>query len=164
MRGIMEGRAVKWSLLPENAGADIGFKKQYGEPIEVEKGAIRKYAYAVMTDNPLYLDENYARSQGHGSVLAPPLFLCGVPPKELLPVVPEDLTVVHGEDDWELFRPVHAGDVIRREGRLVDITERSGRTGSMVFVTTETDFINQRGERVARYRATSIFRPKPKGA
>ena len=160
---MREGQAVKLTLLPEDAGAEIGLEKEYAEPIEVEKGAIRKYAEATMENNPLYVDEKYARSQGHTGVVAPPLFLCGVPPKELRPPIPENLTGVHGEDDWELFRPVQAGDVISRKGRLVDITERSGRTGRMVFLTTETDFTNQRGERVAKYRSTVIYRLKPKG-
>lgn len=151
------------SLLPEDAGTEIGLEKEYAKPIEVEKGAIHKYAKATEDNNHLYLDEKYAQSQGYPSVVAPPLFLCGVPPKELRPPIPENLTGVHGEDDWELFRPVRAGDVISRKGKLVDITERSGRTGQMAFLTTETNFINQHGEKVAKYRSTVIYRMKPKG-
>jgi len=149
------------TLFPEDARKEIGVEKPYGDPIEVVKGAILRYAEAILDQNPLHVDEGYAKSKGFSGLVAPPLFLCGVPPAEIRPPIPEHLTVVHGGDEWELFLPVVAGDVITRRGKLLDITERAGRTGRMVFITTETDFINQRGEQVARYRATSIVRPKP---
>lgn len=150
----------KLTLLAEDAKREIGLQKKYADPIEVEKGAIRKYAEAVMDQNPLYIDEQYAQSRGFISVIAPPLFLCGVPPKELFPLIPENLTGVHGGDEWELFRPVQAGDIITRKGKLLDITERAGRRERMVFLKTETDFTNQRGELVAKYKGTVIYRPK----
>jgi len=149
------------TLLDEDVKEGIGIEKEYAEPIEVEKGAIRRYAETIMDLNPLYIDEKYAQSRGFSSVVAPPLFLCGFPPTELRPPIPEGLTGVHGGDEWELFRPVAAGDVITRKGKLANIIERVGSSGRMVFLTMEVDFTNQREELVARYRPTVIYRPKP---
>jgi hydroxyacyl-ACP dehydratase HTD2-like protein with hotdog domain len=42
--------------------------------------------------------------------------------------------------------------------RLVSIEEREGRSGPLVFTTTETEYVNQDGQLIARYRQTIIFR------
>ena len=149
------------TLLPEEAKANIGIERDFDEPIEIEKGAIQKYAQAIMDRNPLYHDEEHAKTLGFSGLLAPPLFIAGYPPAFLLPPIPDNLTGLHGEDEWELFLPVQAGDVITGKGNLADITEREGRSGKIVILTMEANFANQRGEQVARYRSTGIYRRKP---
>ena len=42
--------------------------------MEVEKGAIKKYADAVDDHNPLYWDDEYAKNSRYGSIIAPPGF------------------------------------------------------------------------------------------
>jgi hypothetical protein len=41
---------------------------------------------------------------------------------------------------------------------IKDIIEREGKTGKMAFITTETTYINQNGDLVAKARGTSIQR------
>ena len=50
---------------------------QESEPrsLEVEKGAIIKFAEAIGDDNPLYVDEVAARASRFGGLIAPPTFL-----------------------------------------------------------------------------------------
>ena len=43
--------------------------------IEVEKGAIIKFAQAIGDDNPVYNDEAAARKSRYGGLIAPPTFL-----------------------------------------------------------------------------------------
>ena len=42
--------------------------------VDVEKGAIRKFADAIGDPHIMYRDEAYAQMQGHSSVVAPPTF------------------------------------------------------------------------------------------
>jgi len=42
--------------------------------MEVEKGAIKRYADAVGDFNPIYWDEEYASNSRYGSIIAPPGF------------------------------------------------------------------------------------------
>ena len=63
-----------------------------------------------------------------------------------------------GETSIELGVPVVAGDVIRLEKRISDMYEKVGRSGPMVFVTTEFTFVNQRDEIVCRESFTRIYR------
>ncbi|MFD9668689.1 MaoC family dehydratase N-terminal domain-containing protein [Rhodococcus sp. NPDC059968] len=63
-----------------------------------------------------------------------------------------------GGHKYELLEPVKVGDVLSVTERLKDITEKDGRTGPLVFVTTEADYHNHEGTLVARYQQTTIFR------
>ncbi|BBX66452.1 hypothetical protein MSAS_56260 [Mycobacterium saskatchewanense] len=63
-----------------------------------------------------------------------------------------------GGHKYEVLAPVRVGDVLTVTERLADIAEKSGKTGPLVFVTTQSEYHNQRDELVARYRQTVIFR------
>lgn len=63
-----------------------------------------------------------------------------------------------GGNTFEIIAPLYVGDVLTNTERLVSIDERQGRSGPLVFTTTETEYVNQDGRLVARYRQTIIFR------
>lgn len=44
---------------------------------ETTKSTIRRYAYGIGDDNPLYIDEDYAKNTKYGCILAPPSFVIG---------------------------------------------------------------------------------------
>ena len=78
--------------------------------LEVEKGAIIKFAEAIGDDNPVYSDEAAARASQYGGLIAPPTFLrSAVSARPELPFdVPFD-RVLDGGSDWEYFQPVRPG-------------------------------------------------------
>lgn len=53
---------------------------------------------------------------------------------------------------------VRVGDVLHATERVTEIVTRQGRSGPLVFVETETEYRNQRGEHVATYAMTVVFR------
>jgi acyl dehydratase len=126
---------------------------------DVEKGAIRKFAEAIGDDDPIYYDEKAAQAAGFPTIVAPPTFLCTFRAQEL-----PDLKIqfgrvrLNGGNEYEYYQPICAGDTITLTAKYADVSERSGRTGSMVFVITELTFTNQRGEVVAKGRNTGIMR------
>jgi hydroxyacyl-ACP dehydratase HTD2-like protein with hotdog domain len=63
-----------------------------------------------------------------------------------------------GGHKYEVIAAVHPGDVLTATERLAEIVEKQGRSGPLVFVTTESSYHNQHGTLVARYRQTTIFR------
>jgi hypothetical protein len=139
----------------------IGEEINFGPPFEVEKGAIRSLAEAMNFLNPLYIDEKYALSKGHSSVIAPPGFAaCDLPlgaPLGVLKFPFEIASGLHGGDEWEYFQDIHAGDVLTPKGKIIDLFEKVGKMGRMLFVVSEVIFTNQRSEVVAIYRPTEIF-------
>ena len=126
---------------------------------EVEKGAIRQFAEAIGDEEAIYYDEQAAKTAGFKTIVAPPTFLCIFRAQEL-----PDLKItfgrvrLNGGNEYEYYRPIYAGDTITVTAKYADVSERTGRTGKMVFVITELTFKNQQGEVVAKGRNTGIMR------
>ena len=153
------------SLITDQMRAYIGKDIDWGPPFDIEKGAIRNFADAINDPNPLFTDEKYAKSKGHSSVVAPPIFpTYNLPLGAPLMVLKLPFTVatgVHGGDEWELLQDVHAGDRLTPKGKIVNLVEREGKKGKMLFVTSEVTFTNQRSEIAAIYKPTEIFIAAP---
>jgi len=141
-----------------------------GKPVrlEIEKGLVRRYVEAVGDNNPLWQDEEYARSTKHGGIIAPPWLLCALmatfpsvsQPKTLPYAVPEVTLprerVLDGGGEWEFSLPLRVGDTVTARTKLAKVFEREGRIGKMLFFVYETTYTNQRGELVARSSSTLI--------
>jgi hydroxyacyl-ACP dehydratase HTD2-like protein with hotdog domain len=141
---------------------------------QVGRSDIARYARAIGSTEPVYLDVEAARAAGHPDVLAPPYFPYVIrmhsanltdrdrlePDGSAAEDVPplETKRAMAGETDIEIGRPIHAGDTITLEKRIVDLYEKEGRSGSLVFVKTEFVFVNQHDEVVFRERFTRIYR------
>ncbi len=158
-------------MLPEETTKFIGQGKST-KILEVEKGAIRKFADAVNDHNRLYWDEDYARRLGYRSVIAPPGFF-GWPVKwtKAGPHFTEETERMRvalgragydrsldGGIDYEFFRPVQAGDTLVASSVIKDIIERQGTTGKLAFLILETTYTNENGELVAKARTILIHR------
>jgi acyl dehydratase len=125
--------------------------------MEVEKGAIIEFAEAIGDNNPVYTDEVMARKTRYGGLIAPPTFLRRI--RGVRPELPFEMPfdrVLDGGSDWEYFGPVRAGDRITAVAQVTDITERSGRLGLMIFITTVVTYRNQFEEAVATQTSTTI--------
>lgn len=158
-------------MLPPEVTQLIG---KVGETIllEVEKGAIRKYADAVGDRNPLYWDEEYAKRAGFGGIIVPPGFfgwparwgiagpVFGSLSQEVTEAVAEAgyRRRLYGGTEYEFYRHIRAGDILSATPKIKDVYERQGKTGKMVFLVIETTYINQNGELVAKGRETVIRR------
>ena len=125
--------------------------------MEVEKGAIMKFAEAIGDDNPLWTDEIIARKSKYGGLIAPPTFLRSI--RIDRPELPFDLPftrLLDGGSDWEYFQPVRAGDLITAKNQITDLQERVGRMGLMIIMTNLITYVNQLQEVVATQTNTSI--------
>ena len=125
--------------------------------MEVEKGAIIKFAQAIGDDNPLFNDETEASKSKYGGLIAPPTFLRSMTSVRLQ--LPFDLPLsrlLDGGSDWEYFGPIRAGDRITATAKITDVSERTGRLGLMVFMTTVITYRNHLDQVVATQTGTSI--------
>jgi acyl dehydratase len=141
---------------------DRSYIGKTGEPItmHIERGKIREFARAIKDDDPLYFDDAYAAREA-GAIMPPITFLQTMTHWDDgrgRPRPPIDLKrALHGEQEFEFFKPIVVGDVLTAVSRVADIYEKAGRRGgTMTFVVTETEFTNQRGEKVARARHITI--------
>lgn len=136
--------------------------------MEVERGAIRRFADAIDDPNPLYQDAEYARNSRYGEVICPIGFF-GWPLKGggleqtmnmLMPVMMKAglFRILDGGVDYEYFLPIRAGDVLTAVGKFANIRVREGKSGNMLFMTIEQTYFNQNGDTVAIARQTIIAR------
>src|SRR5260221_8437013 len=141
----------------EEAKKQIG-KSGEARTIEVERGAIRRFAEAIGDGNPLFNSESEARHTRFGGMIAPPTFgrslSAAIPDVKL--DMGESFRGLDGGSDWEYFEPIRPGDRITVQTRIADIRESEGRLGAMVFTTIETSYTNQFGQLCALQRATGI--------
>ena len=156
-------------MIPEELLQYIG-KQSTPQVMEVEKGAIKRYAQAIEDDNPLYLDEEYARNSRYGTIIAPSGFFGWpakpVPPqeagmRELMAAMPRAgyPGLFNGGTEYEFYLPVRAGDILVSTAKISDIYERVSKSGNkMIFAVSETSCLNQNGDLVAKWRLTLIFR------
>ena len=139
-----------------------------GEPmtLEVEKTGCRMFARAVGHTDLIFYDEEYAKSKGHRSIVAPPGFL-GTPvynPRGSR-VAGEGAAfrfnipykrILNGGTEVEYVDTVYAGDVLTATTKLTGFTERVGSVGPMLITSRETTYTNQEGRVVARMRGSAI--------
>jgi acyl dehydratase len=157
------------NTLPEDVLAMIGVEKV--RHYVVTKRDIKRFAQAIGETNPIYFDENYAKSTKYGAILAPPLF-CQIftfedVPADQLPndgspieidiPIPAQRTV-GGASSYEIFRRVKVGDQITVKSILRDVFTKEGKSGRLYFVVVETEYSNQKKESVAKETATYIKR------
>ena len=68
------------------------------------------------------------------------------------------LRFLNGGNRFEYIEPVKVGDRITATSRVADVYEKTGGSGSLLFIIFETDYVNQDGRSVARLRGTAIRR------
>lgn len=160
-------------MLPDELTSFIG-KSGEAKITEVDKCGIRRYAEAIDDPNPLYGDDEYARNSRYGSIIAPPAFFgwktkwtqkdtaSSDTRKQLLEALVKagftNPATVNAGEEYEFFRPARPGDTLVATSAITDMREREGRTGRMVFIITETTYLNQNGDLVAKARATMMQR------
>lgn len=127
--------------------------------VEVERGAIVRYADAICDPNPMYRDRAYAQAHGSQDIVAPPGFL-GWPVSE-----PQSVRLpspffrnVTGGMELVYERPIRAGERLIATAKLVEINEKQGRpgVGHMLFQVIETTYRDMDGKVVVTHRVTDI--------
>ena len=130
--------------------------------VEVEKGQLRFFAKATGQKDPVYLDEKAAKKAGYPALPAPPTFFFtleqGHPePYRLIDMMGVDIgRILHGEQKFDYFKPICAGDTITFREKIVDIYDK--KDGAMEFIVTATEGVNQKGETVGTTTKTVIVR------
>lgn len=129
---------------------------------EVEKGEIRQFADAIGATDPIHTDPAAARAAGYPNLVAPPTFVFCLaqrnsePTDALVKLGFDVAKLLHGEQHFEYFHPVCAGDTIALTTRIEDIYEKKG--GLLEFMVQKTDAVNRDGVLCARMTAIVVQR------
>ena len=133
-------------------------------PVTVERGKIKEFARALGDDNPHYLDDRVGAASEWGDLIAPPTFSVTFRDETadtaaFLRELGTDISrILHGEQEFELFRPLQPGQTYLCRSKVIDIYEKAGRSGPMAFVVRETSIADRTNEIVATMRHITIVR------
>ena len=129
-------------------------------------------ADATEDPNPLYIDKAVAEASRFKGLLCPPLATW----KDIAPEIgyfgagqdshfdvplPFNSYGLNGGSDWQFLRPAYVGDWVTRRFRIVDIFEKQGRSGLLVFVVRRETQTNQHGDAISVADRVSIHRSRP---
>ena len=129
-------------------------------------------ADAIEDGNPLYRDGDHAGQSRFGGIVCPPLatwkdiappigyFGAGQESHFQVPL-PFNSYGLNGGSDWQFLRPAYTGTWITRQFRVLDIFEKQGRSGLLVFVVRQETQTNQLGQTVSLAKRVSIHRSLP---
>lgn len=149
-----------------------------GEPVLARD--IRRYAYAIDDENPIFVDQAAAKASRYGGLTAPLNYVSwavGVPGAEKrtkdlgedglssfvgVPDIPGawSLGWVRGGEELEFFKPVYVNDRVTVRGVVTGVSEKQGKSGTLVFVTSEFTYTNQNNELLAKHVVTMIASPR----
>ena len=128
--------------------------------VEVEKGAIRRFAESLGDPSPLALDEAAARAAGFAGLVAPPTFAFTLGWSERFRHSLDlgTRSVLHGEQSFEFTRPIVSGDRLVVRSKVADVQERAGASGPMDVLVIEDEGRGEKGDLVFKARSTFILR------
>jgi acyl dehydratase len=132
----------------------------------VGREKIREFARAIGDPNPAYSDVEAARALGYPDLIAPPTFaiVLSLPAGHqvvLDPALGLDYSrVVHGEQRFEIARPVHAGD----ELSVVVTVDKIRSVAGNDIISTRGAISTVAGELVATAYSTLVSRAPEEGA
>jgi acyl dehydratase len=131
--------------------------------VTVERGKIKEFARAIGDNNPFYVDDRVGQASEWGDIIAPPTFMTtfrdGADSGDFLRDLGTDVSrLLHGEQEFELHRPIRAGETFLCRSRVVDVYEKTGRSGPMGFVVRETAVTDRTNELVATIRSVTVVR------
>jgi acyl dehydratase len=129
--------------------------------VTVERGRIKDFARAIGDLNPFYLDDEVGRASEWGDVIAPPTFAVSFRDEsaDLLRDLGTDVSrLLHGEQEFEIFRQLRPGETYLCRSTIVDQYEKTGKSGPMGFVVRETAITDRTNEVVAKVRQITVVR------
>lgn len=152
----------------------------------VDRSSVRRFAQAIMDDDPLYWDEDHAAKSRYGRIMAPPLFPLhalrrpggtsdpldrsfedsdydgagDVLGRMGLPDIPiPQQRLLNGGNDVRILGLAGVGDVIVTQSTYDDIHQKNGRSGALIFVDITTDhWVQHTGTALLRSRQVFIWR------
>jgi acyl dehydratase len=123
----------------------------------VDRERMIAFARAAGESDPRFLDP------GREDFQAPPTFTAQFVSRRILP---ESFPRIgsRGFDAGktvQAHRPVRPGDVLTARSKIHDVYEKTGRSGSMIFIVHRMEFENQDGELVSTVDWRMVRQPDP---
>lgn len=173
------------SILPKKALTYIGLESNPETACDpVERGAVRRFAQAIMDEDPIFWSA-CATNERFGGPVAPPLYPThqfrrgfgtpdsiqlnarnpdfdglGATSTQGLPEIEplRGYSLLNGGSEIEFFKYIRHGEHVTLKSRYAEISEKTTSKGPMIFVVIESEYRNDKGDLLIRTRRTHIRR------
>ena len=129
------------------------FEHHWGRTITA--GDATLFSSTALRYSPLYVNAEYARSEGHDDLVVDPLLVLAT----VIGLSVEDLSEIGGPflgvNDVQFEVPVYPGDTVTCRSEVKDTRESESRPDTGI-VTWAPEAVNQRGDVVLRYQRTNL--------
>jgi len=157
-------------LLTDSLHARVGESTSYTAPEPLGRASIRYFSLAVGDLNPIYTDDEAARSAGLDGVVAPPTLITetnqymtgsrdvdGYLGHSWHLDVPNS-RLVRGGNTYEFAQYATPEDIITATWTIADMTERrTSKDVPMLVVTSQAVYTNQRAEIICTNTETLVY-------
>jgi acyl dehydratase len=147
----------------------------------ITASTVRRYVDATGDSNPLWLDDDFARSAGYRGRILPPLLVGWLPfsikrsddsmgfdaadLRHHLPLPTAYTNVRNARNvsvEFEWLRAVHLGEELFTQSVIADIAVRDGKRGQGIYVTQENRVTDEQQQVVLRRLQTIVLFPEAK--
>jgi hypothetical protein len=137
----------------------VGKEVNFQASEEIGKKTIRRFAQTIGDRNTLYSDEKHTGKGRQRGVIAPPTLIF-----ELGYDLGEDIDEETGlqlglerylghpkniqrlGNEYEILEAVHPDDIVTVTRKIIEVSEKEGKSGKWIFLTSEIRYTNQRGK------------------
>ena len=128
--------------------------------VEVEKGAIRRFAEAIGDPDLRFRDAVIAQAAGFSGIIAPPTFPVTFRPPEEAPWTRQldRRRILAGGQSFEYVRPIVVGERLECRIHFVGVEDKDGRSGRMELLHQEIRGHDAAGLPVFVHRRTTVYR------
>ena len=125
--------------------------------VEITSDNIRDFCNYMGSENPLFLDSEYAAQTRWGGIIAPPAMVG----QAIIAPGLRGIQWIYAGIEWEFFQVMRPGDVVRQRGELVDALEKKGQTvARMILQIGRLNCARQDGVTVATSRVYHMRTPR----
>lgn len=118
----------------------------------IERSKVRELLLAIGDDDPAYTGDNPPLPPTFPTLFA---FWGGTSLEDMLRLVGVEIrNVLHSEQEYEYFAPIHVGDTVEGQATIANIYQKAG----MDFMEIVTSYKNQNGTPILKDRALIIVR------
>jgi acyl dehydratase len=139
----------------------IGRVFEVTDPVPVTAQMVEDFCKAIGESGALYTDPGAATKGPHGTIVAPPSYAVTFRNgRNFFEHIPRfGRQGFDAGKDVEFVAPIRPGDRVTLSSHVKEIYEKTGRSGSMVFVIVRSTLKNQNGEVVAHVDHRFMNRP-----
>ena len=126
----------------------------------VSADSIRAFAQAIGEENPVYFDEEYAKTTKYGRMIAPPTYCLSLKTADIPGLWIAPVGRIHAGQRFIWNRPIFADEIVSIEQVITNTFEKTGKKGQMIFLEQTKNVYDAEENLICSFIVTTITMDK----